>query len=91
MSTSFDALIAAIAGAPTLVGARCRGRSHLFDGAARGEDPETVVERHTQAVGLCQLCPALERCQEWVDGLPRSRRPEGVVAGRIPKPKQEPR
>lgn len=88
MSVEFDSLIAALAGAPTLVGARCRGRGHLFDLAAQGEDPETVAQRHNQAIGLCNHCPALDRCREWIDGLPRGKRPEGVVAGRISRPRR---
>jgi WhiB family redox-sensing transcriptional regulator len=87
-NATFESLIASLAGAPALVGARCRGRGHLFDLAARGENPETVAARHNQAVGLCQHCPALERCRAWVDSLPRSKRPEGVVAGRAPMSKR---
>lgn len=88
MNTSFESLIASLAGAPALVGARCRGRGHLFDVAERGEDPEVVAARHNQAVGLCQHCPALDRCRAWVNGLPRTKRPEGVVAGRLTQSKR---
>ena len=42
-------------------------------------DPD--VEEY--ALHLCADCPALEACREWFDGLPRTRRPTGVVAGRV--------
>ncbi|HPY26001.1 MAG TPA: hypothetical protein PLK19_16960 [Mycobacterium sp.] len=80
--TAIGSLFAAI-GTPALPGARCRGRHHLFDDAAQGEPADTVEARHRQAIRLCQRCPALEPCQTWLDSLPPSRRPAGVVAGRI--------
>jgi Transcription factor WhiB len=76
-----DDILAAVGAAPCLPGARCRGRHSLFDPAAPGEDPETVSQRHTQALGLCQHCPALTRCQDWYWSLKPSQRPAGVVAG----------
>jgi hypothetical protein len=82
--TPLDTLLLSLAGAPSLVGARCQGKGHLFDVAGKGETSEVVAARHGQAVGLCEHCPALERCRTWVDGLPRHRRPEGVVAARMP-------
>lgn len=86
------ALFAAL-GCPSLPGARCRGRSHLFDPAQQGEAPEKVAQRQNQAAQLCSGCPSLEPCAAWLDGLPPSRRPAGVVAGRIvePKPARRPR
>ena len=90
--SNFDQLIAVIAGAPALHGARCRSKSHLFDAAQPGEDPATVAARHAQALGLCEHCPALDRCREWFDSLKPSKRPLGVVAGRInPGPAGRPR
>ena len=79
--TNFDMLIAAIAGAPALHGSRCRGKSHLFDGAEPGENPTTVAARHAQALGLCSHCPALDRCETWFLSLKPSKRPPGVVRG----------
>ena len=73
-----------LAGAPSLPGAKCRGRAHLFNGAEPDENPETVAARHTQALGLClNSCPSLSRCEEWVNSLPKSKRPLGVIAGRL--------
>jgi WhiB family transcriptional regulator, redox-sensing transcriptional regulator len=77
-----DSLLTALAGAPALPGARCRGRAHLFDEGDKHEAAEVVEQRHTQAVGLCEHCPSLDRCRTWVDSLPARQRPRGVVAGR---------
>lgn len=72
--------------APALPGARCRGKEP-------GEAPETVQQRHAQALSLClRECPARERCQTWYLGLKPSNRPTGVVAGQVwenGKPKSE--
>jgi hypothetical protein len=91
--TNFDTLMAAIAGAPALHGARCRGKGHLFDGAEAGESPAVVEQRHAQALGLCSRCPSLTRCETWFLGLPKSKRPPGVVAGQVhqPRPAGRPR
>lgn len=80
---NLETLLLALAGAPTLPGARCRGRHHLFDEAAKGEPADVVEQRHAQALGLCRTCPALASCQRWYAELPRNKRPGGVVAGKI--------
>lgn len=79
-------LLSALVGAPALPGARCRGRSALFDEQGKDEAPETTEQRHQQALGLCRLCPALASCQTWFDTLKPSWRPPGVVAGRLNQP-----
>ncbi|GAS87542.1 hypothetical protein [Mycolicibacterium brisbanense] len=93
MSNTWTDLLAAVGVAPALPGARCRGKHHLFDDAGKDEAPEVVAQRHQQALGLCRSCPALASCGRWVDSLPRSRRPPGVVAGVVhaPKPPGRPR
>jgi WhiB family redox-sensing transcriptional regulator len=79
-----EALLAAmLVGAPALPGARCRGRGHLFDPPGPGEHPDAVQARHHQAVQLCNGCPSLTRCADWLDTLPPRQRPRGVIAGRI--------
>lgn len=83
MSDTLESLLAILGAAPALPGARCRGRHHLFDDAARDEPAEVVEQRHHQALGLCRGCPALASCQLWFDGLPPRQRPPGVVAGRL--------
>lgn len=84
-------LLAALAGVPVLPGAKCRGRAHLFDEARPDEAPDTAEQRHGHAVTLCRSCPALPSCSEWFDSLPRSKRPPGVVAGRIHPPQKRTR
>lgn len=60
---------------PSLPGARCIGRSALFDG-------ETEADR-ARAAAICQSCPALEPCRAWkLATLNHAVRPVGVVAGR---------
>ena len=82
-----QALFDAIGLAPSLPGAACRGRHWLFDEAAKGEDPDVVVQRHSEAIGLCARCPALGRCTDWFESLPPNRRPLGVVAGMVNRPR----
>lgn len=83
MSDQLVGLMAALGAAPALRGARCRGRAHLFDGGPAGEDDVIRAARIDQALGLCRRCPALADCRRWHDSLPVSRRPVGVVAGRV--------
>jgi WhiB family redox-sensing transcriptional regulator len=78
--TPLDELLSSLIGAPHLPGARCRGRPHLFDPAGVNEDASA---RHAQALGLCQHCPSLTRCAEWLDSLPPQKKPFGVIAGRL--------
>jgi WhiB family redox-sensing transcriptional regulator len=82
--TMLENLLTALGGAPSLPGARCRRRHHLFD--ERGPDePEGVAEqRHLQAIGLCKTCPALASCTTWYATLTPRKRPSGVVAGHLP-------
>ena len=88
---ALDELLTDLSAAPRLEGARCRGRHELFDaaegkGAANGPD---VRARYDRAIGLCTACPALQRCAQWVNSLPSTKRPGGVVAGKV-RGKQEP-
>ena len=59
---------------PRLPGALRTGRPMLFDG-------DDATSRDA-AIALCQQCPPLSACSDWLSALPRSRRPPGVVAGR---------
>ncbi|MBN7304337.1 hypothetical protein IUQ79_20790 [Mycobacteroides abscessus subsp. bolletii] len=63
----------ALGGVPTLRGALCHGRHELFD----------AVDDTDEAIALCRRCPALEACATWLAELPPSRRPSGVVAGKV--------
>jgi Transcription factor WhiB len=65
---------------PNLPGAACKGRPSTFDVADR-HDPKIEA-----AQAICRTCPALRDCRTWLDGLPRSERPSGIVAGRYIAP-----
>ena len=80
---AIDELLGVVTGAPSLPGARCAGRAHLFDPAEPTEPASTAQARHRQAVGLCQRCPSLIRCRDWIDTLPARDRPPGVVAATL--------
>lgn len=67
--------------APRLDGAKCVKHPELFD--PHDADDRGAAEAEAAAVRLCWSCPAVIRCREWVDALPPSRRPPGVVAGRM--------
>jgi hypothetical protein len=72
---------------PSLPGARCRGREELFDQtitqADWDHDGTTVGYARKAAEAVCAGCPVLAQCAQWVDGLPKSQRPRGVVGGRL--------
>ena len=91
---NLDGLLLELAGAPSLPGAKCRGRHHLFDPVPEGqrEHPDVTAQRHAQALQLCRNCGALASCRVWFDDLPKSRRPVGVVAGQLnPRPVGRPK
>lgn len=76
-------LLGALAGVPRLDGARCVGRATLFDPQRDRENWRAAAERHQAAQAICRDCPALARCRDWLDGLPKSDRPPGVVAAQL--------
>ncbi|CAJ1578983.1 hypothetical protein [[Mycobacterium] wendilense] len=80
-------LFDALALAPELPDAACVGLWEAFDPAPPGETPEDTEYRYQTAQHVCRTCPALASCAEWVDSLPKSKRPRGVVAGQINTPK----
>lgn len=86
-----DSLLGSLLGAPALPGAKCRGRSLVFDPARRGEHEDAVAQRHLQALLLCDTCPARLPCEQWLNSLTPAHKPLGVVAGQIvqpPKPRK---
>lgn len=83
MTATLAGLLAAITGTPSLPGAQCRGRSHLFDPPHPDEPVATAEARQVQALSLCVRCPALTRCDTWLNSLTPADRPPGVVAGQV--------
>jgi hypothetical protein len=83
MTATLAGLLAALAGAPALPGAACRGHGDTFDPRRCGESDTDADTRHRTALAMCHRCPALSRCRDWLAATPPSLRPRGVVAGRI--------
>ncbi len=81
--TSLDGFLGSMLGVPALPGAKCRGRSQLFDEQAKTEPHDVVEQRHAQAKLLCTVCPAFDPCRRWLESLTPAKRPTGVVAGRV--------
>jgi hypothetical protein len=69
-------ILDAIAAAPALERGLCVGHWDLWDAT---DDPAAV----DHAVRLCLECPVLTSCRQYVDSLPKSKRPPGVVAGEL--------
>jgi hypothetical protein len=84
--SALNALLDAVGAAPCLPGAKCRGRHALFDPPALGEPANVVEARHDLALGLCEYCPALARCESRLYSLPPQRQPVGVIAGTVRQP-----
>jgi len=84
--TVLDDLLGLLDAAPKLRGARCVGRSEMFDPPPPGSPPAAQVEHAAAAVAVCHGCPALTACRAWWDELARAERPAGVVAGQVSEP-----
>lgn len=67
-------MIAVLRGSADLAGASCAGDSRFTS------DAESDI---AVAVTVCGSCPVIDTCRSWVDSLPPSRRPSGVVAGMV--------
>jgi len=86
MLLSWDEFRIQLGEVPALPGARCRGRTELFDATIhpeRGGSIDDLQYARNRASDLCGACPALNRCRAWVDSLPPNQRPHGVIAGRL--------
>ncbi|MQA15524.1 MAG: hypothetical protein GEV09_15550 [Pseudonocardiaceae bacterium] len=66
---------------PSLPGAACVGRSHLFDWEIDDCDETSAqrAQRHNLAAEICHTCPVLEQCRDWAPGPTACHL--GVVAG----------
>ena len=64
---------------PTLPAAACRGQYEIFDRVVdEGRGPAEKA-----ALAICERCPELQRCGDWLDGLPAKQRPFGVTAKQV--------
>lgn len=80
-------MLAAIAAAPDLPGARCRGSTDWdWDPHERLEAADSRDARLAAAADECSRCPALAACRTWLHGLPESKRPVGITAGELWEP-----
>ncbi|MGV0874245.1 hypothetical protein [Mycolicibacterium sp. XJ879] len=88
MST-WDSARALLEGIPALDGARCKNRSELYErtnGEHRMTGRLTTTELESArcaALRICSECPALRQCRAYLQGLPMSQRPRGVIAGLV--------
>ena len=84
---NLDDLADAVANIPPLPDARCRGMWAAFDPARDGESDEQSEQRHQLAIRICHRCPELGPCTQWIDTLPRTKHPGGVVAAKLRNPR----
>ena len=61
---------------PDLPGAACRGQQHVMD-ISDGRHRDAIAA----AQAICGGCGVLRECEAWLDSLPKTQRPSGVVAG----------
>nr|ABP46364.1 hypothetical protein Mflv_3893 [Mycolicibacterium gilvum PYR-GCK] len=81
-------LFDAVGLAPSLPGAKCRGRHHLFDAPEPGVDTDETRKAEQIALRLCSECPSLGPCRTWLESLPKNKRPLGVVGGAVNTPRR---
>lgn len=88
--SDWDTTRALLAGIPALPGARCKGRSDLYErtiGEHRADGlpaKDELENARSEALRLCNNgCPALDPCRAWLAALPVAHRPAGVIAGQV--------
>ena len=84
----WDTMRALLESIPALDGARCKRRADLFErtsgeNRAAGRTTTELDNARREALWLCETCPALHPCREYLQGLPAAQRPRGVVAGQV--------
>lgn len=92
MPVSWEEFVGEVGHVPDLAGARCRGRRELFDAtisSERGGTTDAAEYAREAAQRLCEQCPALDRCRQWLHSLPPRQRPLGVVAGQVNQPARQ--
>ena len=70
-----DPLLDALSDIPRLAGAKCKGKSAVWE----SDD----LELREYALHQCASCPALAACESFFLSLKPSKRPIGVIAGRV--------
>lgn len=87
--SDWNTISALLDGVPDLPGARCAGRwdlyertvcEHRLDGQPARAELESA---RAAALRLCETCPALRPCRNYLQGLPIAHRPPGVIAGQV--------
>lgn len=86
--TDWNTMRALLESIPDLDGARCKHKSDLFErtnGEHRmtGRTTTELDNARREALWLCETCPALHPCREYLQGLPAAQRPRGVIAGQV--------
>ena len=87
--SDWQSVRALLGGIPALPGARCAGRWDLYERTVREYrvdgrlTTEELESARTAALRLCETCPALRPCREYLQGLPIAQRPPGVIAGQV--------
>jgi hypothetical protein len=76
-----DGVLDALHAAPDLRDGLCIWQWDLFD---ETDDPAAVEH----AISLCQQCPVLSRCRDYVESLPPSNRPFGTTAAVCRRPRK---
>ena len=77
-------LLEDLAHTPVLRGARCRDQYQLYDRTISGSaTAREVRQARREALRICEHCPCLQACADWVDSLEPWQRPRGVVAGQV--------
>lgn len=90
--TRWEHTAARVGAIPHLEGARCVNHVELFynaitrrrDGREARAKSEVNAAR-SAALRVCESCPALDRCEAWLEDVRSYRRPRGVFAGQVVK------
>lgn len=63
-----------LTGLPRIPEAACKDLPHLFDASTPADTQAAIT--------ICNACPELQPCRQWLDTQPKAHRPLGVTAGR---------